>query len=480
MYKKLIFLFLLLLPLLSFSQDYKILRGIILNSENNIPIESVNISVINSSIGSITNSDGIFIIRIPYDLINSSLSVSHLGFQNEELEIKLIKDSSIISLTPSSIELDDIVIFSKKTNLSANQIIKKAFDNYYKNFPNTPYISKGFLRHTERDKKEYKWLIEAGVTMYDNSKFGKEAEIKLSVNQKRKSYDNRKIDSMLLYLSYLIDVKNKRYNVFKKNKRKKIRDTISVSELIKAIRYNDNETNSLNKLFNGHKNIIKNKSNFDNGNQNIIRNYNNTEAIFDKNIIKKHQFILDTILSEGDRQVFKIKITPKQKMINLNKVLKKDYIPIGWIYIYKDNFAIKELDYSLIASSESAKLRNSMIYGTPVKYKINLKYIEYNNKMYLNYYSCSVPKNLNMVVNYSNSDENFYYTKQEILFTEIIIKNAYIIASSINWNNDLFLPIKYNEKYWNSKTILLENNEQKKLIKDLEKKVSLENQFRQN
>ena len=65
-------------------------------------------------------------------------------------------------------------------------------------------------------------------------------------------------------------------------------------------------------------------------------------------------------------------------MVNLNKVLKKDYIPIGWFYIYKDNFAIKELDYSLVAGSKNSKLRNSMIYGTPIHFKINLKYIEYN------------------------------------------------------------------------------------------------------
>jgi hypothetical protein len=483
MYKKLIFLFLLLFSLLSFSQDFKTLRGIILDSENNSPIESVNISIINSSIGSITNSDGNFIIRIPNNLINSSLSISHIGYQNEKIEIKLIKDDNIISLTPYSTQLDDVVLFSQKTNLSANQIIKNAFDNYSKNFPNTPYISKGFLRHTERNKKEYKWLIEAGITMYDNTKFGEDTKIELNIDQKRKSFDNRKIDTMYLYLSYLIDVKKKSYNVFKKKKRNRIRDTISVSEMMKSIKYNDQETSGLSKLFNGHKNIIKNKSNFVNGNQNIIRAYNSKGAIFDKNIFKKHQFSIDTILLEGNRQVFKIKITPKQNMVNLNKVLKKDYIPIGWFYIYKDNFAIKELDYSLVAGSKNSKLRNSMIYGTPIHFKINLKYIEYNNRMYLNYYSCSVPKSLNMGISggvAGNSNENFYYTKQELLFTEIIIKNADSIASSINWNNDLFLPIKYDEEYWNNNTILLESKEQKKLILDLEKKVSLENQFKQN
>jgi hypothetical protein len=481
MHKKLIFLFLLLFSLLSFSQDFKTLRGIILDTENNTPIENVNITIINSSIGSITNSDGNFIIRIPYNLINSSLSISHIGYQNEKIEIKLIKDDNIISLTPYSIELDDVVLFSQKTNLSANHIIKKAFDNYSKNFPNTPYISKGFLRHTERNKKEYSWLIEAGLSMYDNSKFGEDAKIELHIDQKRKSLDNRKIDSMYLYLSYLIQAKNQGYKVFRK--KSQIRDTVSEKELRKGILYNDKRTNSLNKLFNGHKNIITNKSNFVNGNQNIIRAYNSKGAIFDRNIFKKHQFSIDTILLEGNRQVFKIKITPKQNMVNLNKVLKKDYIPIGWFYIYKDNFAIKELDYSLVAGSKNSKLRNSMIYGTPIHFKINLKYIEYNNRMYLNYYSCSVPKSLNMGISdgvTGNSNENFYLTKQEILFTEIIIKNADSIASSINWNNDLFLPIKYDEEYWNNNTILLESKEQKKLILDLEKKVSLENQFKQN
>ncbi len=481
--KTILFFLIILHSVLLSAQETTTFKGFILDSEKNIPIENVNISVVNSSIGSISNSDGGFIINSPSNIKSKFLLISHLGYQSKKIELDSLKNNDIILLTRVYFELEEVAINSHKSDLTANQIINKVFENYANNFPNEPFIAKGFLRHTEKNKKEYKWLIEAGITMYDNTKFGKEAKINLNIDAKRNSSDNRSIDSVHLYFLYLISAKKKKYNIYKGKKRRKIRDTVSKNELARAIKHNDYKSNGLTKIFNGHKNRTKYGVKFYNGNQNIIRNYNSKEAIFDKKILKKHKFSLDTILYEGDRQVYKIKITPNQKMINLNKVLKKHYIPIGWFYIYKDNFAIKELDYTLLAGSKDAKLRNSIVYGTPVHYKINLKYIEYNNKMYLNYYSCSVPKSLNMVLDYSNTGgggEKFYYTKQEILFTEIITKSVESLASGIKWNSDLFSPMKYDEEYWKKNTILLESKEQQKMIKDLEKKVSLKKQFQQN
>lgn len=452
----------------------KILKGQILNSVNKEPVAYANISIINSSIGTVSNLDGEFVINIPKEKEKTSLIVSHIGYRNETINVSFFK--SKILLLPTSIELEEVNLLIGKKRLNGNEIVKKAFENYSENFPDKPFLAKGFLRHIEKNKKEYKWLIEAGITFFDNAKRAEEAEIKFNIDEERKSYDNRSIDSLNLYLKYLIKNKGKGYGIIRKKER--IRDTVSDGELVKGVMYNDQESSGLSKIFNGHKNIIINKYNFDNGNQDIIRNYGNKEAIFDKNIFKKHEFSLDSIFLEGDRYVYKIKINPNPKMINLNKVLKKDYAPIGWIFIYKDNFAIKEIEYILVAASKNSKLRNHLLYDTPVHYKVNLKYVEHNGKMYLNYFSCNLPKNLGYIRGLGKED--YYYTKQEILFTEIITNQEEINKLTINkkWNNNLFISRSYNEDFWENKTILLENKEEKKMILDLEKKLSLKKQFK--
>ena len=74
-----------------------------------------------------------------------------------------------------------------------------------------------------------------------------------------------------------------------------------------------------------------------------------------------------------------------------------------------------------------------------------------------------------------------YFSKQEILFTEITTNKEKVNKLILNkvWNNDLFSPRSYNEQFWDNQTILLESKEQKKLIEDLQKKVSLKEQFKQ-
>ena len=482
-YRLIIIFFLYSINLLA---QESLLTGVIVNSESKIPIYGVNISILDSSIGTISNSDGKFLLNIPKDYKKGVLIFSFMGYESLKFDIGSFENDSLILLNPSTTVLDEIILSTSKGSLTANEIVQLAFDNYDKNFPTTPFIAKGFLRHTEKTKKEYKWLVESAITLYDNSEKHNDANIKININEIRKSYDFRNLDSLYLYQSYLIIVRNMNFKVFNEKIRLKIRDTVSVSELTKAIKFNDSKNNGLKKIFNGHKNIVQNRNNFDNGNQNLLRNYGNVGAMFDKNIFQKHIFSLDTLLLEGERYIYKIKITPHPKMINLNNVLKKRYVPIGWIYIYKDNFAIKELEYALIAASKGAKLRNKSIYDTPVHYTVNLKYIEYNDKMYLNYFSCNVPKRINIYFKQTKTGEHeirseedrFYYTKQEILFTEIITDTKVInTLLTESWDDDLFSPRPYNAEFWKDYNVLLESNEQQKLIQDLEKNIKLKEQF---
>jgi len=491
MINKLIIIVLFLYNINLLAQE-SLLKGVIVDSESKIPISGANISILNSSIGTISNSEGKFLLNIPKDYNDEIMIFSFMGYKSLRFDINSFKNDSIILLNPSTIVLDEIILSASKISLAANEIIQKAFDNYDKNFPTKPYLAKGFLRHVEKNKKEYKWLVESAITLYDNSEKHNDAIIKINVDEIRKSYDHRSLDSLLLYLKYLIGVRNMGYKVFNKKVREKIRDTVSILELTKAIKYNDNKTNGLKKIFNGHKNIVKNRNNFDNGNQNLLRNYGSIGAMFDENIFKKHHFSLDTLLLDGDRYVYKVKITPHPKMIDLNTVLKKQYAPIGWIYIYKDNYAIKELEYALIAVSKGAKLRNRLIFGSPFHYKVNLKYYDYNGKMYLKYFSCNVPKTINFLAplnangeydkeNIRKKNDRYYYTKQEILFTEIMTDTKVINTSlTESWDDDFFKMRTYHSEFWKNYNVLLESEEQQQLIQDLEGKVKLRDQFKES
>ena len=74
----------------------------------------------------------------------------------------------------------------------------------------------------------------------------------------------------------------------------------------------------------------------------------------------------------------------------------------------------------------------------------------------------------------SNPEERYYYTVQEILFTEIILDKEKIKeALNSTWDPDIFSPRPYNKAFWKNYNTLLESEEEEKLIQDLTKRSSL-------
>ena len=73
-----------------------------------------------------------------------------------------------------------------------------------------------------------------------------------------------------------------------------------------------------------------------------------------------------------------------------------------------------------------------------------------------------------------DKDEQYYYTIQEILFSEVI-QDPEVISESLQkeWSSDIFAPRPYNEGFWRNYNVLLESAEEEKLIRDLSKRASL-------
>lgn len=447
----------------------EIIKARVINDFNNIPLPLTSIHIKNTSLGVISNTDGIFQIKIPQKYIDRVLVFSFIGFETKEINIKKIiqKKNKDIKLKPVATYLDEIVISSKQ--YTASEIVDKAFDNYYKNFPDKQFISKGFLRHSERTKTNYKWLVEAAIEMYDLGFGEKSKNIKTNIIEVRKSLDNRELDTTYIYSRYLRKFKGLSFR--KSYKKRPALSQLSKSEIQKAISFYDNKKSNPDRLFSM-----------------LLRNYKQKFAIFDKKLLKKHTFKIDTILSNGFSDIYKIKITPSKPPAKLNTKLKKSLLPFGWIYIRSNDFAITALDYILVNSEKRNTI--NLISGSKTHSKFSIKYIEINGRMYPKYISYEKPKILNRFAKIVRelsekgnnvNPENYYFSKQEVLFTEIITEEDKINKLMVNkhWNNDLFSPRKYNEEFWKDYTILLESKEQLKLILDLEKKVSLKNQFKQ-
>lgn len=434
-----------------------------------LPIENASVYVKNSTIGTISNSDGRFVLLIPRSLENDTLIVSSIGYTSFKIPVGEFDNSTEIFLEEDIASLDEVVLIAETRPKTGNDIVLRAIEELEENLPEGPYLQKGFLRHRERNKKQYKWLIESALTLYDSSyASGSTDNLKINVDETRKSYDLRDVDSLYTYTAYLKNVEN-----IDLKSRTLVRDTIATRSLVNAIKWNDKRVNGLDKLFKGK--------------LNLVRNSNVSRALFGDKILDRHQFDLDTVLVENDEKIYKIRISKSKDFIGLNTpgIYNEGFEANGWIYIYWDNYAVKRIEYELVAASDVQKRRSKSLYDTLVNHKLIMTYKRYNDKMYPNYLYYETPKLVNVGDRSSDrdredyvpeyeKDELFYYTQQEILFTEII-DDPELVSEALQkeWSDDIFSPRPYNREFWKKYNVLLESEEEEKLIQDLSRRASL-------
>ncbi len=434
------------------------------------PIESASIYIKNTTIGTVSNADGKFVLQVPKDLEKDTLIISSIGYKSYKIPVEEFDNDMEVYLEDDVASLDEIVLIAETRPESGNDIVLKAIEKLAINMPDSAYIQKGFLRHKERNKLEFKWLIESAITVYDSGYTSNSNDyLKINVDQVRKSYDLRDVDSIFNYVAYA----NRNVNRDRLKVKDVKRSELKTAQLEQAIRWNDTRVNGLQNIFKGKLNLLRNSA--------------NTTALFGETLLEKHQFDLDTILVDNDRKIYKIKISESTNFVDLQTegIFNSGYIAKGWLYIYYDNYAVKKIEYELEAASAAQKVRSKRLFDTQVNHKLIMTYMEYNNKMYPNYIYYETPKLVNVGLKTDekvsdeekeryNKEERYYYTVQEILFSEIILDKDLIKTKLAGkWDMDMFSSKPYDKAFWETYNVLLESEEDEKLIQDLSKKASL-------
>ncbi len=115
--KKIIIFYIFLCYNFLYSQQYGILRGIVLNKENNQPLPSVNIMIKGTLIGATTDIKGKFFIN-KIKSGNYTIVASLVGFKKEEIKNIIIeagKETYIeILLSPGAVQMGQVIVTAGK------------------------------------------------------------------------------------------------------------------------------------------------------------------------------------------------------------------------------------------------------------------------------------------------------------------------------------------------------------------------------
>ena len=96
-----------------------IITGQAINDSNQEPLSDINIIVVNENLGSATDDNGFFQLKLPAEISSFTLEASAVGFSSisKDLESEKVKNIVIFKLVPKIIELDPVVVIENITRL---------------------------------------------------------------------------------------------------------------------------------------------------------------------------------------------------------------------------------------------------------------------------------------------------------------------------------------------------------------------------
>ena len=144
-----------------------LISGVVRDSESKNPIEYAHLYIPNTSIGTITNSEGIFFIKLPSNFIGNELLISSIGFNSHSIKIShKLQPKEDILLIPATYQLKEVTVSAKKYDSSA-QILKLAIQNIENNYTKKPHLLEGFFRESTIQDTVYTRIIEAAIRIQE-------------------------------------------------------------------------------------------------------------------------------------------------------------------------------------------------------------------------------------------------------------------------------------------------------------------------
>ena len=166
------------------------ITGTVRDRETRRRMENVTVTLVGTSIGTVTNADGVFSLKISGSLTSRNLEFSHIGYQNTSMLIPATSEKTALSsdsnpnstsstnqtntqifsskhtvtiwMTPTARQLDEALIFGA----DARQLVEEALRNIPENYPLTNNQLQSFYRETVQKGQRYISVSEAMMDVY--------------------------------------------------------------------------------------------------------------------------------------------------------------------------------------------------------------------------------------------------------------------------------------------------------------------------
>lgn len=144
-----------------------IINGTVVDKNTNDPIPFVNIAVTGTYYGTVSNASGKFVLYLPNNLKNDTITFSCIGYETFKLRSLQNSNTLNIKLTPYTCQIKEITVMPDS---ALRSLIRKACSKIPENYPEQRTRSKGFYRDAMKEYNgNYLVLTEAILDVFKTS-----------------------------------------------------------------------------------------------------------------------------------------------------------------------------------------------------------------------------------------------------------------------------------------------------------------------
>ena len=171
-------------------------KGTVVDSKSKKALVFATLTVSETNISTITNTQGDFLLKVPKKFIDNNVIISFLGYTSQVINLKDFKSiDNLIKLETHIEELSEVQISIKDAQSLVLEVLKRKGDNYL----NEPVNMTAFHRETIKKRRTYVSLSEA-VLEINKQPYTSFKNDLLRLYKARKSTDYNKLDTIALKL----------------------------------------------------------------------------------------------------------------------------------------------------------------------------------------------------------------------------------------------------------------------------------------
>lgn len=192
------------------SLAYKPVYGRIIDSRTEKPVVFASVYLEGTNIGTVSNSEGDFILKVPLFIENKTIVISSIGYRNIEMDVYSFSEgkSQAIKLEPGSIPIEQVTI----VNRDARELLYQALGRIRENYSSEPMMVTSFYRETIKQNRSYVGVSEAVLDGYKSAYNSLTDSDRVKIFKGRKSTDVKKMDTIMFKLQggprtmFLLDI----------------------------------------------------------------------------------------------------------------------------------------------------------------------------------------------------------------------------------------------------------------------------------